>query len=1055
MTPADQKSCCGGRWQRRTSVSAFGTRRFRRPSQTFWSAHGPGEWVFLLLLLFLGAGTLSAQFSPSAYRVFGQPDLRQNARNRAHGAEFSTPQGVALDSRGGELHLYVADMNNHRVLAWRDVPAFRRGDPADLVVGQLTAYSHRPLGLGSRGLQAPIGLAVDAISGDLYVADFGNHRVLRFPAPFEADTLGEPDAVYGQPGFDSRGPNAGGVNAQSMSGPQAVAFDPQGNLWVADSGNNRILRFPRAVLDMPQPSADLVLGQPDFTGNAQNAGGPVSARGFASPAGITFDPEGNLYVADYVNARVVKFAVPLVSNQAASLALGQPSLASAGVRAQASASTLGGPVGLGIDQHGNIFVAIPRENRVLLFARQPAMNAAASDVVGQADFTSKEPNQGASPFASETSMAGPTWLGVAGDGTIFVADTDNNRVISFPTNAKSAKQVWGQPDFSGNSRNGIESGGTDLPYDIAIDYSQEPFTLYASDTNNHRVLIWRDSARYLTGDPPTGVIGQPDFLTAHANAGSADGVPSEVTLSSPRGLAVDKEGNLYVADFGNDRVLRYRRPVDQSGRIVADRVIGQPNFSSSASPRATASSLNSPSGIAIASDESLFVSDTGYHRVLQFPPDAPSGSSAAGVFGQSSFGSGSAPSSPSAFSLNSPEGVFVDDTSFLYVADTGANRVVIYPAVADPPKTGPAAAIVIGQSGFSSALLGGGPSGLSSPRGVAVDAEANLVVSDSGNNRVLVFPSVPFLPFSGGAATSALGQPNLSGNAPNWNDSEGLATPGALFSPAGIELDRNGTLYVADQANHRIAHFLKRASAVNISHFRPDVPVSPGALVSVFGSAFAESTEAATTIPLPQSLAGREVVVNEVLTAPLLFLSPNQINVQFPTATPLGSQRIMIRLVDTGELLAGGAVAVASASPGLLMTNEEGSAQGVAVNQDGTLNGPENPATKGSIITLFGTGQGEVIPAVPDGEAAPASPLARTLAEPTSEGATCLTVERSVCVAIGSSFAKVHYSGLAPGFAGLWQLNVEIPERALSGDTVPVRVVIAGRPSNIVTVSIR
>jgi uncharacterized protein (TIGR03437 family) len=421
-----------------------------------------------------------------------------------------------------------------------------------------------------------------------------------------------------------------------------------------------------------------------------------------------------------------------------------------------------------------------------------------------------------------------------------------------------------------------------------------------------------------------------------------------------------------------------------------------------------------------------------------------------GVYGQPNFYT-NRPAAPSAVSLNAPEGIEVDRFSFLYVADTGANRVLVFPG-AHPPPSGPAAAIVVGQAAFDSAAAGNGPAALWAPRDVAVDAESNLVVSDGGHNRILVFTSVPLLPFAGAAATAVVGQPGLAGNQPNWNSPDGLATPEGLSAPAGIYLDRRGTLYVADGNNRRVAHFPKLAVAVNASHFRADVPVSPGALVSVFGAGFSDGEHLASALPLSRQLAGREVLVNDDIQAPLLFLSPNQINLQFPMAASSGSNRIVVRLTDTAEILAGGPVLVAPASPGLL-TADGTSTQGLILNQNGKLNSAMEPAKKGSVITLFGTGQGEVTPVVPEGDAAPSSPPAKTVAEPTSDGTTCLTVERSVCVAVGSTFGQVQFSGLAPGFAGLWQLNVKIPDTALSG-TVPVRAVILGRPSNVVTIFI-
>jgi uncharacterized protein (TIGR03437 family) len=164
---------------------------------------------------------------------------------------------------------------------------------------------------------------------------------------------------------------------------------------------------------------------------------------------------------------------------------------------------------------------------------------------------------------------------------------------------------------------------------------------------------------------------------------------------------------------------------------------------------------------------------------------------------------------------------------------------------------------------------------------------------------------------------------------------------------------------------------------------------------------------------------------------------------------------VAVRRIDTNELLAGGVLSVLEAGPGFFTATQNGTGQALALNQNGSLNGPSNPAARGSVISVFGTGQGPVQPAVASGEAAPSSPLAMSVATPTSDGGKCLTVQPSVCVAIGSTFGDVLFSGLAPGFVGLWQLNVRIPEAAVNGDTVPIRPIIRGRPGNVSTLAIQ
>jgi uncharacterized protein (TIGR03437 family) len=384
--------------------------------------------------------------------------------------------------------------------------------------------------------------------------------------------------------------------------------------------------------------------------------------------------------------------------------------------------------------------------------------------------------------------------------------------------------------------------------------------------------------------------------------------------------------------------------------------------------------------------------------------------------------------------------------------------VLIYPNATESAPTGASASIVIGQGSFGAFGPGGGNARLNSPRNVTTDSSGNIYVSDSGNHRVLIFQAIFDLPIFGAQAAFVVGQGNLNSGSPNFNSSDGSATAQSLFAPVGLFLDRNATLYVGDTGNNRVLHFLKPGVAVNAAHFLPQVPVAPGSLVSLFGVGFtaAGESEQASQTPLPRQLAGRRVEVTPGNDAPLLFVSAGQINMQVPVETPSGSQGVAVRRVDTNELLAGGVLSVLEAGPGFFTATQNGTGQAMALNQNGSLNGPSNPATRGSVISVFGTGQGPVQPAVGSGQAAPSSPpLATSIATPTSDGAKCLTVQPSVCVAIGSTFGDVLFSGLAPGFVGLWQLNVRIPEAAVNGDTVPIRPIIRGRPGNVSTVAIQ
>ncbi len=229
--------------------------------------------IFPVSLLFglLTAISMDAQVSSSAYRVLGQMDLLGNGLNMVQGTELYAPSGIALDTRGGQTHLYISDRNNSRVLAWSDVGSYQAGNPPALVLGQPGPQYSNALGIGTEGLTLPMGMAVDPATGNLYVADFGNNRVLRFPAPFTNPSRVEPDAVYGQPNFSTL--TAAAPSSSTLSQPQSVAFDSAGNLWVSDSGNNRVLRFNASLLNSSTPpAADTVIGQKDFLSGASERG---------------------------------------------------------------------------------------------------------------------------------------------------------------------------------------------------------------------------------------------------------------------------------------------------------------------------------------------------------------------------------------------------------------------------------------------------------------------------------------------------------------------------------------------------------------------------------------------------------------------------------------------------------------------------------------------------------------------------------------------------------------------------------------------------------------
>ncbi|MCC6536241.1 MAG: hypothetical protein IT162_01740 [Bryobacterales bacterium] len=1015
---------------------------------------------FVIFVSLAGAAA-QAQLSTTAYRVLGQRTFTGNARNLAQGVEFDSPNAIALDTRGGTVRLYVADSGNHRILGYADTAAYNAGDAPTLVLGQPTRQSTSVNGIGTFGLNSPAALAVDTRTGDLYVADFGNNRVLRFPDPFANPARVEPDAVYGQP----TAATAGVPTRASLNRPRGLAFDSNGNLWIADSNFHRIVRLGSGSLNAAVSEFDAVVGQRDLASGNPNAGGQTSGIGLDNPTAIAFDAQDNLLVSDGNNRRVLRFARsigPGTIAPAANAVWGQPDFTSRLVSATPVAHLFSLPAGLAMDAAGALYVAVPAENRVLLFPPDSAGGKPATLALGQSDLISGQANTGVFPRARANTLFSPRDVRIDPAGNVFIADTGNHRALVFPAQARSAVNVWGQNDLRQNAANQAKAVSLDRPTKIAVDYSVAPFPLYISDASNSRVLGWRDATRFRDGDPADLVIGQPDFETVFPNSeGGPGAVPSASSLARPESVLVDRDGNLYVADTSNNRVLRFPRPFDQSGRITADAVIGQADFTSNTSAVVTASTLRTPAGLAFSLEGNLFVADTGNHRVLEFAPLSVNNPAALRVYGQPDMNAAEAPVRMTAQTLLRPRGLAVDFANNLYVADTGANRVVVYPNTSNAPAAAAPAAVVLGQEDFEAASAGF----LRTPADVALDQSGNILVCDFGTHRVLMFPPLIFLPTTGGLPDGVVGQPNLNSTVPNWDSPSGRGSAAGLAQPQGIFVDRQDTLYVADTANARVLHFLRNAVATNAASNQRGAPVAAGSVVALASnqllnagsSGEARSLSAVWAEPLttdwPVQAQGREVVLNDELRAPIYHLSGSQAIFQLPRGTPAGTSRVAVRLTETGELIAGASVAVAATAPALF-TASPGASQAAAFTEDGRANSANNLAPRGSIVTLLGTGQGQVSPGVPDGTAAGAEPLSRTVTLLTSDVRACAS-RQSMCVIVGTGFGEIQFSGLAPSMVGVWQIKMRLPLTIASGAAVPVRVVINGAPSNTVTLAIR
>jgi sugar lactone lactonase YvrE len=261
-------------------------------------------------------------------------------------------------------------------------------------------------------------------------------------------------------------------------------------------------------------------------------------------------------------------------------------------------------------------------------------------------------------------------------------------------------------------------------------------------------------------------------------------------MASPVALAFGPGGSLWVDDAGNNRVLEFTPPFATG--MSASLVLGQESFTT-LSIGTSAQALDLPTGLAFTPGGDLLVVDALNNRVVEYTPPFSTGMNASLVLGQGNFtasGSGT-----SATTFNEPVAIAVGPSGEVFVADIGNNRVLGFPG---PLATGMAASVVIGQTGFGSSSFGTSASSMNRPLTVGMDALGDLWTTEAGNNRVLEF--VP--PFATGMAASlVLGQPDFGGGSSGSNST-------ALYVPAGVAEDSGGHLWVADESNNRVLEYV-------------------------------------------------------------------------------------------------------------------------------------------------------------------------------------------------------------------------------------------------------
>ncbi|PWU06152.1 MAG: hypothetical protein C5B51_12970 [Terriglobia bacterium] len=857
--------------------------------------------------------------------------------------------------------------------------------PAKTVYRVETVAGSGGMGDGGPATAAQIGqiqgVAADRF-GNIYLSDTDNHRVRKVSASGIITVL----AGTGSAGFSGDGGPAAGA---ALNYPYGLAVDLAGNVYVADLGNFRVRRI----------GLDGIINTEAGNGKKGSAGdgGPALNAPLMTPRNLAVDAGGNLFIAEFDGHRVRK----VTPDGKMSTVAGTGVAGFRGDGGLATGAQLGYPAGLAVDRYGAIYIADSQNQRI----RKVGPGGTIVTVLGG---------------SAATTLLTPTSLALDTAGTIYVADRSD--IVRAYTASGTWSNVAGT-GIAGFSGDGGPASAAKLAaaHDLAVDTVGN---LYIADGLRIRKVNNNGIIQTTAGDGYLRAIGDGGIATA-------------AILFRPSAVALDPLGNLLIADTGTHRIRR----VNATGQITTLSGTGVAGFSGDGLPAAGAP-LNTPRGVAIDSLGNVIAADTGNERVRQIANDGRIQT----LIGTGAGGMGEEGLSGTLTVLHSPQGACVNRIGTIYVVDSSNHRVL---------RAAPGAAVVTAAGNGSPGDAGDGGLGrlaqLNQPAACAFDTAGNLFVADTFNHRIRKVTAAGIISTvagagnegytgDGGAATEALlraprgvavdddGNIYISDTGNNRirqvtrdglirtiAGGEGASVP--LSAPGGLARDGSGTLYVADTGNNVVRRLipeqvqdppavtlLPELSAVNSASVLPG-PVAPGEALTIFGSGLGPESGVAggpdAAGLLSNLVAGTEVRFDGV-PAPVFYAQAGQINVQVPY-TIAGSAVTHLEARYNGQLSGTLALPVADAAPGLFP---------VIVNPDGSPNSAAEPALRGTVVTLYGTGEGLTDGANLSGKAATA-PFSRP--------------RLPAALTIAGVNAEVLYAGSAPGLVGTLQINARVP----------------------------
>ncbi len=541
----------------------------------------------------------------------------------ATSAQLNSPQGVAVDSTG---NLYVADSLNSRI---RQITP---NGAITTIAGTGTAGNSGDGGPATAAtLSRPIALALDS-AGDLYIGDAGSSEVRKI-APGGTITRVAGTGVYGYSG------DSGPAIDANLSTPAGLALDSAGNLFIADDQNFRV----REVNPAGTISTYAGSGLPGYSGD----GGPATSANLTGPIGVAVDYSHNLFIADYSGLVRLVNASGTISTPA-----GQNNLLFSGDGGPASFAQFNGPWGLARDGSGNLYVADWRNYRV----RQITPAGTISTFAG----TGSLPDSGDGGLATSANVS-PFVVAPDTLGNVYMADQSRIRKVA-QGGTISTVAGTGVAGYGGDNGPAIGAQLSSYLPGLAVDSNQN---VYISDWVNQRV-------RKVTA--ATGVIAT--IAGTGAPGYNGDGMPAtSAELSNPAGLALDSVGNLYIADYTNNRV----RKLALNGTIST--VAGNGTAANTGDGGAAISAgVLSPWGVAVDGLGNLYISSQGNTIRKVTAAGIVSTIAGTGVAGYSGDGGLAASAN-----ISYPLSIAVDAIGNIFFSDFANNAIrVLQPAGPEP-----------------------------------------------------------------------------------------------------------------------------------------------------------------------------------------------------------------------------------------------------------------------------------------------------------------------------------------------------------------------------------